>query len=102
MITEALRAVDRGIGFGGLAALLTDEDPEFTAAFRSQLTDQRREFMPLISAGIAAGDIRADVDLDTLIDAVVGIYVCERARTGRTAPGTVDRAMALMLPAIVR
>jgi AcrR family transcriptional regulator len=101
MVAEALRAIDDGIGFGGLAALLTDEDPEFTTSFRSQLTDQRRRFMPLISAGIAAGDIRSDVDLDTLIDAVVGTYVCERARTGQSAPGTVDRVVALMLPAIL-
>ena len=37
LIKHAVSAVEAGIGFGGFAALLTDEDPEFTALFRQIL-----------------------------------------------------------------
>ncbi|MBB2989700.1 AcrR family transcriptional regulator [Mycolicibacterium iranicum] len=100
VITNAVRAVEDGIGFGGFAALLTDEDPEFTAVFRKILADQRAELEAVIDAGRAAGTLRADVDAATLIDAVVGAYSAERARTGAVAPGWEKRLFALFWPAV--
>src|SRR5215207_4503997 len=41
VIRHAVAAVQAGIGFGGFAALLTDDDPEFTTLFRQILADQR-------------------------------------------------------------
>ncbi len=41
VIEHAVEAVDAGIGCGGFAALLTQEDPEFTALFRRLLAEQR-------------------------------------------------------------
>ena len=39
LIKEAVKTVEVGIGFGGLAALLTDEDPAFTKLFRRILAE---------------------------------------------------------------
>src|SRR6185312_2338663 len=41
VIAHAVETIDDGIGLGGLAAMLTDDDPEFTALFRQILIDQR-------------------------------------------------------------
>src|SRR5215212_5766204 len=42
LIREAVKTIEVGIGFGGFAAMLTDEDPDFTKLFRRILTKQRR------------------------------------------------------------
>lgn len=100
LIKHAVETVQDGIGYGGFAALLTDADPEFVAAFRQILVDQRAELESAIEAGKAAGSIRRDVDPATLIDAVVGAHIAERARTGDVAEGWEERLFALFRPAV--
>jgi AcrR family transcriptional regulator len=87
LITEAVKAIEIGIGFGGFAAMLTDEDPDFTKLFRRILARQRAELESVINAAKADGSMRADVDAATLIDAIVGAHTAERARTGRVTKG---------------
>lgn len=100
VIKHAVRAVDAGIGFGGFAALLTDEDPEFSALFRQILLDQRAELEAVIDAGASDGSLRTDVDAATLIDAIVGTLIAERARTGAVAADWEARLFALFWPAV--
>jgi AcrR family transcriptional regulator len=95
LITEAVNIVEVGIGYGGFAAMLTDEDPDFTKLFRRILAKQRAELESMIDAGKADGSFRADVDAATLIDAVVGAHIAERARTGRIARGWEARLFDL-------
>ena len=98
LIGQAVTTVDGGIGFGGLAALLTDDDPEFTAVFRQILAHQRAELTSVIDAGKKDGSIRADTDGETLIDAIVGAYIAERARTGSVAEAWETRLFDLFWP----
>lgn len=100
VIKHAVEAVDGGIGFGGFAAMLTEEDPEFTALFRRILVDQRAQLESVIAAGSADGSFRADVDGATLIDAVVGAYIAERARTGTVTDGWQSRLFDLFWPVV--
>ncbi|MGE2715213.1 TetR/AcrR family transcriptional regulator [Mycolicibacterium litorale] len=100
VIAHAVEAVQDGIGYGGFAALLTDADPEFAAVFRRILVDQRAELESAIDAGKADGSIRPDVDPATLIDAVVGAHIAERARTGDVADGWEERLFDLFWPAV--
>lgn len=102
VITHAVDAIDDGIGFGGLAALLTDEDAEFADVFRSILATQRAELEKVIDAGRADGSFRADVDPVALVDAMVGAYVAERARTGQVADDWQNRLFDLFAPLVVR
>ena len=95
LIREAVKAIEVGIGFGGLAAMLTDEDPEFTKLFRRILAEQRAELESMIDAAKADGSFHADVDGALLIDAVVGAVIAERARTGRVAKGWEERLFGL-------
>lgn len=100
VIRNAVRAVEVGIGFGGFAALLTEEDPEFTVLFRQILVDQRAELEAVIHTGTSEGWLRADVDAATFIDAVVGGYTAERARTGKIADGWDQRLFNLFWPVV--
>ncbi|WP_370654961.1 TetR/AcrR family transcriptional regulator C-terminal ligand-binding domain-containing protein [Prescottella sp. R16] len=85
VIEQAIASVEHGIGFGGMAALLTDEDVEFSRLFRSILASYRRQVSAVIDDAKNAGDFRADLDNDILVDAIVGAYVAERARLGDMA-----------------
>lgn len=100
LITQAVRTIDDGIGFGGLAALLTEDDPEFTTLFRRILADQRAELESVIDTGKADGSMRAGIDAAALVDAIVGAYIAERARTEHVADGWEARLFDLFWPTV--
>jgi hypothetical protein len=92
--------IEDGIGLGGLAALLTGDDPEFTTLFRQILIDQRAELAATIDAAKADGSMRSDIDTATLIDAIVGAYIAEYSRTGKVEEGWEERLFSLFWPAV--
>jgi AcrR family transcriptional regulator len=100
LIRNAVVIVEDGIGFGGFAALLTAEDPEFTTVFREILAGQRAELETVIDAAKADGMIRAEVDAEHLVDAIVGAHIAERARTGQVDEGWAERLFGLFWPVI--
>lgn len=100
LIESSVETIEDGIGLGGFAALLTGDDPEFTALFRRILADQRAELTAATDAAGPDGGLRPDIDTATLIDAVVGAYVAERARTGRVEKGWKERLFALFWPTV--
>ena len=102
VIEHAVDAVEDGVGLGGVAAMLTEDDPEFTTLFRQILVRQRSQLTKAIEAGKADGSMRADVDGPTLVDAIVGAYIAESARTGRIARGWQERLFKLFWPAVQR
>lgn len=100
IIDRAIETVGHGVGPGGVAAMLTEEDPEFSALFRRILDEQRVHLRSVIDACEADGSMRGDVDGDTLIDAIVGAYLAEHARTGAVAAGWTARLFDLLWPAV--
>ena len=100
LIDHAIETVGDGIGLGGLAAMLTEEDPEFTTLFRQILIDQRAKLAAAIDTAKADGSMRSDIDTAALIDAVVGAYIAEHARTGSLADGWKERLFDLLWPAV--
>jgi len=53
-----------------------------------------------IDAGKADGSMREDVNTPTLIDAIVGAFIAEHARTGKVADGWRQRLFELFWPAV--
>ncbi len=100
LIRQAVAAIDDGIGFGGFASLLTEDDPEFSTLFRQLLGDHRANLVSVIDACKAEGTMRTDIDSETLIDAIVGAYIAERARNGRVEDDWEERLFALFWPAV--
>lgn len=100
LIRHAVETVEDGVGLGGVAAMLTDEDPEFNALFRQILVEQRAHLASAIDASKADGSMRTDIHSATLIDAVVGAYIAEHARSGSIANGWDERLFDLFWPAV--
>ncbi len=90
VISQSSDVIANGIGGGGFAALLTDEDPDFSDAFREILGAHR---------GLAIEVLGDDSgDADTVIDMIVGGYVAELARTGAVDTSWCDRILAVLNP----
>ncbi|ART71792.1 hypothetical protein BTO20_27525 [Mycobacterium dioxanotrophicus] len=100
LIDHAIETVEYGIGLGGFAALLTEDDPEFTTVFRQILGQQRAKLTAVIETAKAEGSMRADFDTATLIDAIVGAYIAEHARTGLAEDGWRQRLFQLFWPVV--
>lgn len=97
---QSLASVDEGIGLGGMAALVTDAEPWFSGTMRALLAEHRSALTRALEAGIAAGTVRADLDVPTFLDTVVGAVFAERARSGAVADGWADRVASTLLPAL--
>ena len=84
-----------------MAALLTDEDTSFTALIRALLVEHRAALATVVEDAAAAGQLRADLDVDTMLDCSVGAYLAERARSGNVQPGWAQRILRALWPAVV-
>lgn len=99
LIDQSAHAIEGGIGVGGVAALLTEDDREFTDLIRSLLVHHRRTLMDALREVASAHPLRDDLDLDTILDCTVGAYLAERARTGTVRAGWSQRILRILLPA---
>ncbi|BBX19222.1 TetR family transcriptional regulator [Mycolicibacterium duvalii] len=87
-IAQSVDVITHGIGAGGFAALLTDEDPDFSDAFRAILGAHRAQAVEALGCD--------DADGDTMIDMIVGSYIAELARTGSVDDSWVARVAAIL------
>lgn len=95
VVEHAASMILDGIGYGGFAALLTDADPAFTAAFRSVLQAHRKVLADQLQSGVDDGTLRLSGDIETTVDSLVGALLAEYARTGALAGDWVDRVIAV-------
>ena len=86
VIRQSVEVIANGIGVGGFAALLTNEDPDFSEVFRRILVTYREQ-----SLAVLAPDTH---DGDTVVDMIVGSYIAEFARTGTVDQAWSDRIFA--------
>ena len=98
LIGHAIAKVEDGVGLGGVAAMLTDDDPEFTRLMRASLIEQRGHLENAIAMSTADGSFRADIDGPTLIDAIVGAYIAEHARSDNVPPAWGERLFEFFWP----
>lgn len=99
LIEQSVNAIELGIGVGGVAALLTDEDATFTELIRALLVEHRAALTTEIEIAAERGDLRDGLDIETLLDCIVGAYLAERARRGNVEPGWAQRVLASLWPA---
>ena len=100
VIEQSCNAIEYGIGLGGAAALLTDEDTRFAALIRTLLVEHRAALAAAVGDAAVAGQSRADLDVDTMLDCIVGAYLAERARSGNVQPGFAQRILRALWPAV--
>lgn len=100
-VAQALSAVTEGIGVGGVAALLTEDDPDYTRAIRAVLLRHRAALTEVVRAATELGALRAGQDAETLIDTIVGSHIIEHSRRGTVAEDWSDRIGAVLRPALL-
>ncbi|PVG81465.1 TetR family transcriptional regulator [Nocardioides gansuensis] len=84
------------LGRGGVSAIVGNTQPGFTKLFRSVLTPYTGALVDLIRADMAAGELRRDLDPDTVVSLLIGAYLGELVRRGRVDKGFSERCVDLM------
>jgi AcrR family transcriptional regulator len=100
LVEQSYRAVHDGIGAGGLAALLTDENRDYTQLLRSIVHQHRAALASVIRDAMNNQVVRGDIDVETVMDCIAGAYLAELARSGSVAPRWTERVLRTMLPAL--
>ncbi|UGT62588.1 TetR/AcrR family transcriptional regulator [Nocardia asteroides] len=100
IVEQCVHAVAGGIGLGGVAALLTGQDPAFTTAIRAVLVDHRAALAEVLGSPATAEWIRPELDAETVLDLVVGAYLSEHARSGGVGPDWQTRVLTTLWPAL--
>lgn len=85
-----------GLGRGGVAAVLTGADPEFSAALRTSLTSALEPLQQRIAEDIADGLLKAGVEPEVLVNLCLGAYLGELLRHDELRPGWAERTAAVL------
>ncbi|MFG2497875.1 TetR/AcrR family transcriptional regulator [Streptomyces sp. NPDC048441] len=90
------------VGLRALAALLHgDEDPEFTRAFREGVLRPRLDvLLRTLQAGVDDGELRADVDYETVVSMMAGSYMARTALQGSAPADWAATVLDTIWPAI--
>jgi AcrR family transcriptional regulator len=89
------------LGPGGLAAIVGDTDPEFTALFRAALRPFEQALLDRIREDRETGRLRSGVDPDALVSLMLGAYLGELVRRGAVSEDWLDRSLELIWRAVV-
>ncbi|WP_416957786.1 TetR/AcrR family transcriptional regulator [Nocardioides sp. T5] len=95
-LEQAWHQMSDALGPGGLAALISNSDPEFTELFRSALRPYIDMLVQRMNEDANAGVLRHDLDADGVVSLMIGAYVGELVRHGEVAPGWLDRTIELL------
>jgi len=93
--------LENRLGPGATAAIIADSDPEFSTAVRSRLATRLSSLADLMTIDMKAGLLQPTTDPDTVLGVLVGAYLAEVLRFGSPRAGWMDRAVALLAPAVV-
>jgi len=93
--------LENRLGPGATAAIIADSDPEFSTAVRSRLATRLSSLADLMTIDMKAGLLQPTTDPDTVLGVLVGAYLAEVLRFGSPRKGWMDRAVALLSPAVV-
>ena len=92
--------LEHGLGRGTVAAILTDSDPEFTAALRKALERRLDALRSQIRTDVDAGNVASDVAPDAIVGLLFGALLGELLRHGTTSRRWADDTVALVTRAI--
>ncbi|SEE80714.1 regulatory protein, tetR family [Ruania alba] len=88
-------------GVGVFLGLITGGDPDLVELIREKLLRPRMELgIARMRAGVAAGQIRADADVETAADLVLGAVAARFAHSGNFDEEWIDSIVALMRQAL--
>jgi AcrR family transcriptional regulator len=95
-LDQAWTQMATALGPGGLAACLTDSDPEFTGLFRDALAPYEEAIRRFMADDAATGVLRGDLDVDGVLSLVLGAYLGELLRRGHVEDSWIERCTELL------
>ncbi|UZG59835.1 TetR/AcrR family transcriptional regulator [Rhodococcus opacus] len=98
MFDDTRRTVEEHAGRGMIAAVLADQDPEFTDLFREVTAAHRRTMIDVLDAAIDAGALPQGLDTDMTISTILGSYLAELLRRGSVEEKWAERLLDTLWP----
>lgn len=98
-ITIATFQQNRGVGV--FMGLVQSGDPELVELIREKLLRPRMALgVQRLRAGVASGQVRADADVETAVDLVLGAVAARFAHAGTFPPEWIDSVVSMMRRAL--
>ena len=97
---HARETIDNVVGRGTVAALLVNDDPEFTALLLGMVRTRSQPLRDALRARITAGELRSGLDVELLISLLLGTFMAESIRGKETSETWADDVLGLLWPAL--
>lgn len=99
VLRHASDTIERVVGRGTVAAVLANEDPEFTTLLLGMIRTSTRPLRDTLRARATAGEIPAEVDIELVMSMLLGVVIAELIRGRETDDAWVESVLALIWPA---
>jgi len=97
---HARETIENVVGRGTVAALLVNDDPEFTALLLGMVRTRSQPLRDALRARITAGELREGLDVELLISLLLGTFMAESIRGKETSESWADDVLGLLWPAL--
>ncbi len=99
VLRHARDTIEHVVGRGTVAAVIMNEDPQFSQLLLGMIRATSRPLREDLRARALAGQIKADVDIELAMSVLLGVVVAELIRGRPTDDEWVDSVLALLWPA---
>ena len=96
VLSQTQDVLANSIGRGGLAAVIADSDPDFSAALRASLDAALGPVRQQITDDVAHHRLAPHVDADLLVNLILGAYLAELVRYQPPRPEWLERTADLL------
>jgi AcrR family transcriptional regulator len=100
VLDQVAAILEDGLGRGGVAALIADTDPEFSAVLRRALADRLERLREQIQADMDGGVVAAQFDPGAVVSLLLGAHLGEVLRAGTPRRGWDDGVVDLVAQAL--
>jgi AcrR family transcriptional regulator len=99
VLRHARDSIENVVGRGTVAAVIMNEDPQFTELLLGMIRNSTRPLRADLRERALAGEIKADLDVELAMSILLGVVVAELIRGRPTDDDWVDSVLALLWPA---
>ncbi|MBX3100094.1 MAG: TetR/AcrR family transcriptional regulator [Salinibacterium sp.] len=99
VLRHARDTIENVVGRGTIAAVIMNEDPQFTELLLGMIRNSTRPLRVDLRERALAGEIKADLDIELAMSVVLGVVVAELIRGRATEDDWVEAVLALLWPA---
>ena len=99
VLEHARDTIEHVVGRGTLAAVLANEDPQFTALLLDMIRETTRPFRENLRERAVAGELPAELDIELAMSVLLGAVVAELIRGRATDDAWVESVLDLLWPA---